>query len=112
MSTDPAALSDETLPRYIANTGLPILADFWAPWCAPCRSMAPHFAAAAGQMPDVRFVKVNTDEAPLAAERFGIRSIPTLILFSSGQERARRTGALTSSELTAWVRSHQSERKR
>lgn len=106
MSTDPAELNDQSLLRYIAKTDLPILADFWAPWCAPCKMMAPPFAAAAKRMPDVRFVKVNTDDAPRAGEQFAIRSIPTLILFHKAKERARVAGVVPAGELTAWVQSH------
>jgi thioredoxin 2 len=106
MSTEPVELNDQSLLRYSAKTDLTILADFWAPWCAPCKMMAPQFAAAAKHMPDVRFVKVNTDDAPRAGEQFAIRSIPTLILFHKARERARFAGAVPASELTAWVQSH------
>ncbi len=105
MSTEPVELGDPSLLAYIANTELPVLVDFWADWCGPCKMMAPHFAAAAKRMPDVRFVKVNSDTAPAASARFVIRSIPTLVLFHAGKEHARMSGAVSADALLAWIRS-------
>jgi thioredoxin 2 len=104
MSAAPVALGDDALPKFIAGTGLPVLVDFWATWCAPCRAMAPNFAAAAQQLPDVRFVKVDSDASPVASSTHGIRSIPTLVLFDQGAEVARVSGAMPAGDLIAWVR--------
>jgi thioredoxin 2 len=103
----PFALTDSNFPAHIERSSLPVLVDFWAAWCGPCRAMAPHFEQAARQLePNVRFAKLNTDENPRTSSRFSIRSIPTLILFRNGAEIARQAGAMDSHRLTEWLRSH------
>ena len=105
MAPKPATLTDATLPAFVAHTELPVLVDFWAEWCGPCKMMAPHFANAATQLVDVRFVKVDTEASPQASATYAIRSIPTLILFRGGKEVARQSGAMSAGDLVRWVQS-------
>lgn len=106
MAAEPMALTEQALPKFLAQTELPVLVDFWAAWCGPCRAMAPQFEQAAQIAPEIRFVKVDSDAAPMASQQFGIRSIPTLLLMKNGKEIARHSGVMPAAEILAWARQY------
>jgi thioredoxin 2 len=103
----PPELNTGRFERHLRHGDIPLLVDFWAAWCGPCKMMAPVFVQAARQLqPRVRLVKVNTEQDQALAARFNIVSIPTLVLFRNGEEQARISGAMDLQRLLAWTRQH------
>jgi thioredoxin 2 len=102
---EPVALDQARFAKHLAASDLPLIVDFWAAWCGPCRAMAPIFARAAGELePNARFIKIDVDANPGLAQQFGVQGIPALFAFHGGKVAARQAGVTDPSALRDWVR--------
>lgn len=102
-SPKPVNLNDQSFFRYIQNNHLPVIVDYWADWCGPCKAMAPTFDKVASESEDILFAKVDTEQARQVSQQAGIRSIPTLIMFYQGKEINRISGGLSEAQLKQWI---------
>jgi len=105
-SGKPVDLTAANFAKHVSRGDLPLVVDFWAPWCGPCIAMAPYYEATASKLePRLRFAKLNTQDEPGPGAQFNIRSIPTMVVFRNGKEIARQTGAMDSTTMTRWLTS-------
>ena len=104
---EPLEVDEADFQRHLRGNSIPLLIDVWAPWCSPCRLMAPHFARAATELePDVRLLKLDADTAPNVSAQLGVRGIPAMYLFREGRVVAQTTGAMTTDAIVRWTRQH------